>query len=78
MPPDTLITVAQKTEEKGAKEAKETEQDSKVNAGTVALLVIKRMNVGNLVEEQAKAKAKARERHLDGYVSDGSWRNSEH
>ena len=59
MPPDTLITVAQKTEEKGAKEAKETEQDSKVNAGTVALLVIERMNVVNLVEEQAKAKAKA-------------------
>ena len=60
MPPDTLITVAQKTEEKGAKEAKETEQNSKVNAGTVALLVIERMNVGNLAEEQAKAKAKAK------------------
>ena len=60
MPPDTLITVAQKTDEKGAKEAKETEQDSKVNAGTVALLVIERMNVGNLAEEQAKAKAKAK------------------
>ena len=60
MPPDTLTTVAQKTKEKGAKEAKETEQDSKVNAGTVALLDIERMNVGNLVEEQAKAKAKAR------------------
>ena len=60
MPPDTLITVAQKTEEKGAKEAKETEQDSKVNAETVELLVIERMNVGNLAEEQAKAKAKAK------------------
>ena len=60
MPPDTLITVAQKTEENGAKEAKETEQNFKVNAGTVALLVIERMNAGNLVEEQAKAKAKAR------------------
>ena len=60
MPPDTLTTVAQKTEEKGAREAKETEQNSKVNAGTVALLVIERMNVGNLAEEQAKAKAKAK------------------
>ena len=60
MPPDTLITVAQKTEEKGANKAKETEQDSKVNAGTVALLVIERMNVRNLVEEQAKAKARGK------------------
>ena len=62
MPPDTVITVAHKTEEKGAKEAKETEQNSEVNAGTVALLVIEQMNAGNLVEEQAKAKAKAREK----------------
>ena len=50
----------QKTKEKGAKEARETNRSSKENAGTVGSQATDQMTVLNLVEERAKAKAKAR------------------